>query len=137
IYFSLKGSWCSGITSALHAEDPGLSVACKVVAARQSDSHELCSCSAERLRLPGASGSWEPLPPMRHGRLGATAGAVCGAIYVCGGLPSEDEAPLASVEKFCALTGSWEPGPPMTIAKFGATSGILGDKIYVCGGFDG
>lgn len=82
----------------------------------------------------GGAGSWELLPLAAEPRVSATAAAVAGRLFVCGGWHGQQ--PSASMERFDPGTGVWEDMPPMFSARGGAASAAIAGRLYVCGGFD-
>mmetsp|Transcript_33704 Transcript_33704/g.104678 ORF Transcript_33704/g.104678 Transcript_33704/m.104678 type:complete len:85 (-) Transcript_33704:25-279(-) len=66
------------------------------------------------------TGTWEELPAMRERRVGATAAAVGGRIYVFGG--DSGSQLLASVEKLDLDVGTWEAVAPMVVPRASAAA---------------
>lgn len=86
--------------------------------------------------------SWEALPCMGSARFDASASALFGQLYVCGGclmqsaLQSDVRSVLNSVERFDPGTGSWQRMPSMLFPRRSAAAGVAGGRLYVCGGYD-
>lgn len=108
-------------------------------AVRSAERFNLCMLPAagdalndvDPLMLP----CWEELPPMSSAREGASAGAMGGRLYICGGWDDSNQT-LRSCECFCPEVGMWEQMPPMAERRARPAAGVLLGRIYVCGGSD-
>mmetsp|Transcript_1019 Transcript_1019/g.2549 ORF Transcript_1019/g.2549 Transcript_1019/m.2549 type:complete len:400 (-) Transcript_1019:71-1270(-) len=84
------------------------------------------------------SGSWTPLPEMSFRRIGHTATALQGSLYVCGGARGGGYSDIhRSVERFDPESESWLELSPMSMARVKHGAATLGGQLYVCGGILG
>eukprot|EP00928_Gymnodinium_smaydae_P033561 TRINITY_DN24007_c0_g2_i1.p1 TRINITY_DN24007_c0_g2~~TRINITY_DN24007_c0_g2_i1.p1 ORF type:complete len:433 (+),score=101.07 TRINITY_DN24007_c0_g2_i1:40-1299(+) len=78
---------------------------------------------------------WEALPDMLLERRSASAAAIGGQLYICGGEGGEHgEVILSSAERFDPSAWRWEPLPAMEGHRFGAAAATLSGCLYIAGG---
>lgn len=79
------------------------------------------------------TGKWAMLPSMAESRSRASAFALGGHVYVCGGCDGYFY--LDSVERLNLAAGSWEPGPPLTNKRAkGAVAKAADGGVWLVGG---
>ena len=78
---------------------------------------------------------WEALPPMGSERWGASAAAMGGRLYTCGGCNTQDDN-LSSVERFDPERNLWEALPPMSSERFRSSAAAMDGRLYVFGGLN-
>merc|ERR1712232_250823 len=79
----------------------------------------------------------EPLPPMSTPRCYASAAAMRGCLYVCGGVADAVFTQiLGSAECVDTVSGfgAWETLPPLVTPRSHAALGVIGGRLYACGG---
>ena len=87
------------------------------------------------------AGGWEQITELPIWRIGATAAAVNGKIYLIGGYDQHENlggrAPaLSTVDVYDTQTNTWHAAANMPTPRFGAPTAVFSNEIYVFGGYD-
>ncbi|MFP5504485.1 MAG: kelch repeat-containing protein, partial [Candidatus Sericytochromatia bacterium] len=86
--------------------------------------------------IPGDVPRWETRASMPTPRVGATAVAVGGKIWVIGGVTARN-VPSRAVEVYDPTRDAWEIRPPLREARAFAACGLIDGAIVVAGGTAG
>ncbi len=85
-------------------------------------------------RYDCGSNQWSMMQPMKSHRFGAAAAAVCGKIYVAGGM-DDNFRELDSVEEYSPESNEWRSVGPMSTKRFNPSCVSLHDELYILGGY--
>jgi len=79
---------------------------------------------------------WVSLPQMRRKRMNYATAIIGNKIYMMGGVDSEFQIPLSTVEIYDIITQSWSRGPDLPMQLEGAAATVLGQYVILTGGYN-